>query len=65
LVADVTSPDIGSLGFTVVRAMIPGLQPLLFGSGLHSDDHRRLKRIAQHWGLPAIPQANPDPHPFP
>ena len=65
LVADVTSPDIGSLGFTVVRAMIPGMQPLLFGSGLHSDDHRRLKRIAQHWGLPAIPPANPDPHPFP
>lgn len=65
LAVDVTSADIASLGFCVVRALIPGLQPLLFGAGMASHDQRRLQRIAAHWGLPAVPPANPDPHPFP
>ena len=65
LISDVTSPDIGALGFHVIRALIPGLQPLLFGSGLVSGDIRRLQRIANYWGLPRIPAPNLDPHPFP
>jgi ribosomal protein S12 methylthiotransferase accessory factor len=65
LSVDVTSADISSLGFYVVRTLVPGLQPLLFGEGRISHDERRLRRIAAHWGLPAVPAANLDPHPFP
>ncbi len=65
LAADVTAADIGSLGFQVVRTVVPGLQPLLFGDGRISLDTRRLQQIARHWGLPAVPPANTDPHPFP
>lgn len=65
LAVDVTSDDIASLGFVVVRALIPGLHPLLFGSDLHSADQRRLCTIAAHWGMAQVPPPNPDPHPFP
>ncbi|MFC5475537.1 YcaO-like family protein [Paraherbaspirillum soli] len=65
LAVDVTSADIASLGFCVVRAMIPGLHPLLFGDGMISLDQRRLERVAAYWGLDAVPEPNPDPHPFP
>jgi ribosomal protein S12 methylthiotransferase accessory factor len=65
LVVDVTSEDIASLGFCVVRALIPGLHPLLFGTDMMSLDTRRLQGIASYWGLRCVPQANSDPHPFP
>ncbi len=65
LAVDVTSADIGSLGFCVVRALIPGLHPLLFGDGMFSRDERRLRKIAAFWGLDGVPPLNTDPHPFP
>lgn len=65
LAVDVTSADVASLGFCVLRAFIPGLHPLLFGDGLVSRDERRLRAIAAHWGLPGVPEPNLDPHPFP
>ena len=66
LVANVTSPDIAGLGFTVVRTLIPGTQPLLFGcTPSHSLDQRRLERVAHFWGIRQLPPPNPDPHPFP
>ena len=65
LAVDVTSEDIASLGFCVVRSLIPGLHPLLFGDGMLSRDERRLRQIARHWGLAEVPPPNTDPHPFP
>jgi ribosomal protein S12 methylthiotransferase accessory factor len=63
--ADVTTNDVASLGFHVVRVLVPGLHPLLFGDGLISLDERRLQRIAAYWGMGGVPVANADPHPFP
>jgi ribosomal protein S12 methylthiotransferase accessory factor len=65
LAVDVTSGDVASLGFCVLRAFIPGLHPLLFGDGMLTRDERRLRSIAAHWGLPGVPEPNLDPHPFP
>ncbi|MET3135142.1 ribosomal protein S12 methylthiotransferase accessory factor [Oxalobacteraceae bacterium GrIS 1.11] len=65
LAVDVTTGDIATLGFYVVRVLVPGLQPLLFGDGLISHDERRLRRIAAFWGMASVPAPNPDPHPFP
>lgn len=65
LAVDVTSADVASLGFIVLRAFIPGLHPLLFGDGMLSRDERRLRAIAAHWGLPRVPEPNLEPHPFP
>ncbi|WP_028103874.1 YcaO-like family protein [Pseudoduganella violaceinigra] len=65
LAVDVTSGDVASLGFCVLRAFVPGLHPLLFGDGMLTRDERRLRVIAAHWGLPGVPEPNPDPHPFP
>jgi ribosomal protein S12 methylthiotransferase accessory factor len=66
---DVTTPDIDEVGFAVVRAVIPDLQPLdtndqfrhLGGSRLRVLPARldRLKLLADTRGL------NPYPHPFP
>jgi ribosomal protein S12 methylthiotransferase accessory factor len=51
---DVTSPDVRAAGLWVIRAVIPGLYPLVVGSA--RPDHPR---------LPADARINPDPHPFP
>ncbi len=65
IAVDLTTGDIASLGFCVVRVLVPGLQPLLFGDGLVSDDVRRLRKIAAFWGMDGVPAPNSDPHPFP
>lgn len=65
LAVNVTTPDVETLGFCVVRVLVPGLQPLLFGDGLISFDLRRLRKIAAYWGYDSIPELNTDPHPFP
>lgn len=65
IIVDVTTPDIESLGLHVVRAIIPGLHPLLFGHKVISLDQRRLRRLANHWGMTEMPAPNVDPHPFP
>lgn len=65
LAVDVTAADIATLGFHVVRVLVPGLHPLLFGDGMISRDQRRLQRIAAFWGLDSVPEPNTDPHPFP
>lgn len=52
---DVTSPDVRAAGLWVIRAVVPGLYPLLVGTGPRPDHPR----------LPARVPVNPDPHPFP
>jgi ribosomal protein S12 methylthiotransferase accessory factor len=65
VVVDVTPDDVASLGLHVLRVIVPGLNPLLFGSDLVSQDERRVNELAQHWGVVASGTPNPDPHPFP
>jgi ribosomal protein S12 methylthiotransferase accessory factor len=67
LCVDLTPPDLAPLGFRVVRALIPGLQPL---HGNHAWPHlggNRLRRLAGVFG-PGTRQPwrwNPFPHPCP
>lgn len=51
---DVTAPDVRSAGLWVIRAVLPGLYPLIVGR--ERPDHPRLR---------ADTPINPDPHPFP
>ena len=53
---DVTSPDIAEVGLHVARVVIPGAQPLYFGSGLERLSARALAGAAN---------LNLHPHPFP
>ena len=62
---DLTTEDIASLGFHVVRALVPGLQPLCLGADLFTDDRRRLRRLADFWDCPMPKTLNRNPHPFP
>lgn len=55
LVCDITSSDIRATGLVVVRAIVPGLQPLLFGEGMVAHGGTRLQGG----------QINPHLHPFP
>lgn len=52
---DVTAPEVRAAGLWVIRAVVPGLYPLLVGTSARPDHPR----------LPAAVQVNPDPHPFP
>jgi len=68
LTCDLTSPEIAELGITVVRAIIPGFHPLVFGHALRARGGSRLWRVPQALGYPGITPAtgdNPVPHPFP
>jgi ribosomal protein S12 methylthiotransferase accessory factor len=62
IVVDVTSPDVLDAGLHVVRAIIPGSQPLFFGSGMHriSDRARQIEYPDR-----ADSAMNLHPHPFP
>ena len=62
IVVDVTSPDIRECGLHVVRAIIPGAQPLYFGAGMH-----RVSDRARQNPYPdrAADMVNLHPHPFP
>jgi ribosomal protein S12 methylthiotransferase accessory factor len=69
ITVDLTTPDIDDVGFKVVRAVVPGLQPLDIS---HARQHRgglRLYDVPVRLGLrerAAIEaELNPYPHPFP
>ena len=63
---DMTTVDVAELGLRVAKVIVPGLQPLVFGSAcVEAPDQRRLDRWRQHWKLPPGRTLNPDPHPFP
>lgn len=62
VIVDVTSPDIQDVGLHVVRAIVPGSQPLFFGAGMH-----RVSQRARELCYPdrAQSEINLHPHPFP
>jgi ribosomal protein S12 methylthiotransferase accessory factor len=68
LLKDLTTIDIAPLGLTVVRAIVPGFQPLVFGHRLRALGGSRLWTVPQRLGYSGITPATGDntaPHPFP
>ncbi|MDR3397043.1 MAG: YcaO-like family protein [Pandoraea sp.] len=68
LVCDITTPDVRDLGLTVVRALVPGYQPLFMGYHHRALGGKRLWTIPQRLGYVGITLAEGDfryPHPFP
>jgi ribosomal protein S12 methylthiotransferase accessory factor len=68
LLVDLTTSDVGELGFSVLRAVIPGAHPLQLGHRLRALGGARLWTVPQRLGHPGItPSAgdNPAPHPYP
>ncbi|MCC5905702.1 MAG: YcaO-like family protein [Balneolaceae bacterium] len=68
LIRDITTPDVASLGFTVVRAVIPGYHPLFMGYHKRPMGGHRLYEIPQKLGYNGMKKGdgdNPYPHPFP
>jgi len=68
LIVDLTTSDVGDLGFTVVRALIPGFHPLFIGHQRRALGGSRLWEIPQRLGYKGIARGagdNPAPHPFP
>jgi ribosomal protein S12 methylthiotransferase accessory factor len=68
-IVDLTTVDINDAGFKVIRAVIPGMQPLDLD---HTHPHlggKRLYEVPYKLGLISKPLAedemNPNPHPFP
>lgn len=69
LVADITTEDVADqLGFSVVRAIIPGYHPLFMGYSFRALGGERLWSVPQKLGYTGISKSsgdNPMPHPFP
>lgn len=68
LVTEITTPDIQSLGMTVIRAIIPGYHPLFMGYHKRPLGGKRLWTLPQQLGFEGISQETGDypfPHPFP
>jgi ribosomal protein S12 methylthiotransferase accessory factor len=67
LLADVTTEDVRSVGFSVVRVLIPGFHPLFIGHRFRALGGTRLWRVPQNLGYAGIEKTkgdNPIPHPF-
>jgi len=68
ILIDVTTNDLEELGVSVIRAVIPGYNPLAMGFKVRSKGGERLWSIPQKMGYTGISEAtgdNPYPHPFP
>jgi ribosomal protein S12 methylthiotransferase accessory factor len=68
LLVDLTTPDVEEAGLKVVRAVVPGFQPLHMGFRLRSLGGRRLREVPQrlgYEGIAADEADNPAPHPYP
>ncbi|WP_447599798.1 YcaO-like family protein [Nitrospira sp. Nam80] len=68
LIADLTTPDVGILGFRVLRAIVPGFHPLVLGHRLRALGGTRLWNVPQkmgHRGIERVSGDNPAPHPYP
>jgi ribosomal protein S12 methylthiotransferase accessory factor len=68
VVVDLTTPDVATLGLTVVRVVVPGLNPLFMGHRNRALGGERLRTVPQllgHRGLAPGEPDNPYPHPFP
>jgi ribosomal protein S12 methylthiotransferase accessory factor len=59
LLADATTPEVAELGLRVLRAVVPGLQPLFYGF------HQRALGGSRLRGRLGGAADNPLPHPFP
>ncbi len=68
LIVDVTPADVAALGVRVVRAIVPGFQPIHFGADQARLGHPRLFTAPHRWGWRSRPanrdDLNPDPHPL-
>ena len=68
LLAELTTPDVGGLGLSVVRAVIPGFHQLFMGHALRCLGGTRLWEVPQQLGYPGVTREggdNPAPHPYP
>jgi len=68
LLVDVTTSDARELGFSVVRAIVPGFHPLALGFAYRARGGRRLYEVPQKLGYKGITREageNPIPHPYP
>lgn len=68
LISELTTPDVGDLGFCVTRALIPGFHPLQMGHIYRSLGGTRLWEIPRKLGYKGIKKEtgdNPTPHPYP
>jgi ribosomal protein S12 methylthiotransferase accessory factor len=68
LIANATTPDVGELGLSVVRGIIPGFHPLFMGHRLRALGGTRLWTVPQKLGYRGVrpdPGDNPAPHPYP
>ncbi|HWT06403.1 MAG TPA: YcaO-like family protein [Xanthomonadales bacterium] len=68
LLTDVTTCDVRDLGLRVVRAIVPGLHPLVVGHRLRALGGRRLYEVPERLGYGAPGDSRPlntAPHPFP
>ena len=68
LLCDLTTPDVSQVGLAVVRAVIPGFNPLVVGHRIRSLGGKRLWTVPQKLGYAGITRDggdNPVPHPYP
>jgi ribosomal protein S12 methylthiotransferase accessory factor len=68
LVTDLTTTDVYDLGLRVVRAIVPGLHPLVVGHRLRALGGRRLFGALERFGYTSSSPGRPlntAPHPFP
>jgi ribosomal protein S12 methylthiotransferase accessory factor len=69
IAVDLTTPDVATSGLHVVRAVVPGLQPIGFGPHAARLGGRRVFEAPCHMGCRATPlrehELNTDPHCFP
>lgn len=65
-VVDLTTPEARAAGLTVIKALVPGLQPLSFATRAQFKGHPRLYRapLAMGYEARAEDALNPDPQPF-
>ena len=69
VVIDVTSPDIRDIGYSVIKVLIPGMQPLNGDHNYPFWGGRRLCQMPVNMGITTtvtkFENLNRDPHPFP
>ena len=68
LLADLTTPDVAEVGFSVVRAVVPGFHPLFMGFTLRALGGRRLAEVPDRLGRAGCSLEQGDsglPHPYP
>ncbi|WP_079212753.1 YcaO-like family protein [Brucella pituitosa] len=64
LAVDLTPADIRSLGLSVVRVIVPQLQPLTCGASRKFTDMRRMEKCINEADTPLTHGVNENPHPF-